>query len=440
VGTFSSTTTVPVVDGADIANLGAQTSNDKWFFQTGNESDPWDWAKGQTFTTGTSAVLLKALTYKIDPTNKKAASTTYTVRVGTLSGNNFTAIARAVCTQTVDTALGAYMTWTFSTPVALTPNTTYAIDVAMVSAVAYTTGIPYLACTGNAYVGGQYYNSGPTGGSGSGPTISASSSLDRVFHLDLDAADGTPPTLASSAIVDNKSGGLVMTNTLVTYAVTFSEDMDASTVSAADFGNAGSATVTIGTVTETTPGVFTVPVTPTGTGTLQLQVIAGAVLKDVAGNALSTASAIADDTLIAIIGDYATWAGGAAFGWDSNNDGVADGLAWLLGSTNPSAAATALLPKISNEGGKLVLTFRCLKTALRGTSLLKVQYTNDLSQTDLWTSHEALVPDADGPVGSVVFDTTPDVDPAFIEVRAEIPASAASPGGKLFGRLYSTGP
>jgi hypothetical protein len=99
-----------------------------------------------------------------------------------------------------------------------------------------------------------------------------------------------------------------------------------------------------------------------------------------------------------------------------------------------------LLPKISNEGGKLVLTFRCLKTALRGTSLLKVQYTNDLSQTDLWTSHEALVPDADGPVGSVVFDTTPDVDPAFIEVRAEIPASAASPGGKLFGRLYSTGP
>ena len=439
VGTFSSTTTVPVVDGADIANLGTQTSNDKWFFQTGNESDPWDWAKGQTFTTGTSAVLLKALTYKIDPTNKKAASTTYTVRVGTLSGTNFTAIARAVCTQTVDAALGAYMTWTFGTPVALTPNTTYAIDVAMVSAVAYTTGIPYLACTGNAYAGGQYYNSGPTGGSGSGPTISASSSVDRVFHLDLDAADGTPPTLASSAIVDNKSGGPVMVNTLVTYTVTFSEDMDASTVSAADFGNAGSAAVTIGTVTETTPGVFTVPVTPTSAGTLQLKVNAGAELKDIAGNALATASAIVDDTTLAVSADYPTWAGGAAFAADSNNDGVANGLAWLLGAANPSARATALLPVPTHEAGKLVLTFRCLKTALRGTSLLKVQYTNDLGQPDLWTSHEALVPDADGPVGSVVFDTTPDADPAFLNVRAEIPLTAASPAGTLFGRLVSSG-
>jgi hypothetical protein len=45
----------------------------------------------------------------------------------------------------------------------------------------------------------------------------------------------------------------------------------------------------------------------------------------------------------------------------------------------------------------------------------------------------------DGTVGSVVFDTAPDADPAFIQVRAEIPSGAASPDGKLFGRLYSTG-
>jgi hypothetical protein len=547
VGAFSSGTTAPVVDGADIANLGTQTSNDKWFFQTADESDPWDWAKGQTFTTGASAVLLKALTYRIDPANKKAASTTYTVRVGTLSGTNFTAIARAVCTQTVDTAVGAYMTWTFGTPVALAPNTTYAIDVAMVSAVAYTTGIPYLSCTGNAYAGGHYYNSGPTGGSGSGPTISANSSVDRVFHLDLDAADATPPTLTSSAIADDKSGGPITVstlvtytvtfsedmdastvsaadfgnagtsaitigtvtettpgvftvpvtpttagtlqlqvsagavlkdiagnalvtasaivdnttltvdgtppvltssaiaddkgggpitvNTLVTYTVTFSEDMDASTVSAADFGNAGDAAVTLGTVTETTPGVFTVPATPTGAGSLQLKVSAGAVLKDIAGNALNTASAIADNTTMTVIADYAAWAGGAAFAGDSNNDGVANGLAWLLGAADPSANATSLLPKPARESGKLVLTFRCLKTALRGAAVLKLQYTNDLGQADPWTSHEALVPDADGTVGSVVFDITPDADPAFIKVRAEIPASAASPAGKLFGRL-----
>ena len=49
-------------------------------------------------------------------------------------------------------------------------------------------------------------------------------------------ADGTQPTLTS--IADDKSGGPVPINTQVNHTVTFSEDMDGSTVSAADFGNA----------------------------------------------------------------------------------------------------------------------------------------------------------------------------------------------------------
>ena len=86
-----------------------------------------------------------------------------------------------------------------------------------------------------------------------------------------------------------------MVNTLVTYTVTFSEEMDAGTVSAEDFGNAGTSTVDFGTVTETSPGVFSVPVTPTSAGTLLLTVNAGAVLNDVAGNPLFTTTAIADN-------------------------------------------------------------------------------------------------------------------------------------------------
>jgi hypothetical protein len=163
-------------------------------------------------------------------------------------------------------------------------------------------------------------------------------------------------------------------------------------------------------------------------------------LKDSAGNALDTTAAIADDTTIAVVADYAAWSGGAAFGNDSNSDAVPNGLAWLLGAANPAANATALLPKPTNEAGKLVLTFRCLKTALRGAAVFEVQYTNDLGLADPWTSHQALVPDADGTVSGVFFDTTTDADPAFLNVRAEIPAGAASSGGKLFGRLYSTGP
>ncbi|MCF7674158.1 MAG: tandem-95 repeat protein, partial [Akkermansiaceae bacterium] len=118
-------------------------------------------------------------------------------------------------------------------------------------------------------------------------------------------ADTTPPTLNGSSIDDDKSGGPVVQDTPVNYTVTFSEDMDASTVSAADFGNAGTSAVAIGTVSETSPGVFTVPVTPTSAGTLRLQVNAGAVLTDAAGNALVTTSAIIDDTTITVTSNTA---------------------------------------------------------------------------------------------------------------------------------------
>jgi methionine-rich copper-binding protein CopC len=120
------------------------------------------------------------------------------------------------------------------------------------------------------------------------------------------STDPTPPTLAGSDIVDDKGGGQVFVDELVTYTVTFSEDMDAATVDAADFGNAGSAPIMIGTVSETAPdsGVFTVQVTPTGGGSLQLQVNAGAVLTDEAGNPLDTTSAILDNDTIAVTADF----------------------------------------------------------------------------------------------------------------------------------------
>ena len=165
------------------------------------------------------------------------------------------------------------------------------------------------------------------------------------------------PTLVG--IVDDKSGGPVEMNTLVTYTVTFSEDMDADTVSDADFGNAGTATFSVGTVTETTPGVFTVPVTPTSTGTLQLQIKAGAVLRDLAGNALDTTSAIADDTIITVntSGGYAAWqaTNGTAgtIDQDHDADGVPNGIEYFLGGTTGFTA----LPGVTNTGGTLSITW-----------------------------------------------------------------------------------
>ena len=136
---------------------------------------------------------------------------------------------------------------------------------------------------------------------------------------------------------------------------------------------------------------------------------------------------------------YETWAGaGVAFTADANSDGVANGLAWILGAASPSANGLAVLPTSGTAGGNLVLTFDCLSAANRGAALLKVQYSKDLGITDLWTAHEAAVPGAVGisDVGNVHFVATTNGD--LIHIVATIPASGASASGSLFGRLTAT--
>lgn len=110
--------------------------------------------------------------------------------------------------------------------------------------------------------------------------------------------DATPPTLAGADIADDKAGGPVSANSLVTYTLTFSEDMNAASLGAGDFSNAGTSAITLGAIIRTAPGVFTVQVTPTTLGTLQLQIHAGAVLTDLAGNPLDTNAAIPDGTIL----------------------------------------------------------------------------------------------------------------------------------------------
>lgn len=108
--------------------------------------------------------------------------------------------------------------------------------------------------------------------------------------------DGTAPTLSS--ITDDTTGSIIQQGLTVVYTLTFSEDIDATSVTASDFNNAGTATITVGTITETSAGVFTVSVTPTTAGTLILRIPAGASITDVAGNALSVP--VQDDTTITV--------------------------------------------------------------------------------------------------------------------------------------------
>lgn len=132
--------------------------------------------------------------------------------------------------------------------------------------------------------------------------------------------------------------------------------------------------------------------------------------------------------------------GNETFGGDSNGDGIADGLAWLLGAAAPASNGPALLPATSENGGELSLSFRMRKAASRGTALLKLQYSRDLGVTDLWADHSVTVPDTSGPMGGVVFVITPVDGEDFNEVQATIPATAAGGTGRVFVRLIGEMP
>ncbi len=122
---------------------------------------------------------------------------------------------------------------------------------------------------------------------------------DLLLNVTSAGTDSTAPSLVG--ITDNSGGSAILVGAVVNYTVTFSEDMNASSVSSADFSNAGTAACAIGTVTEPSPGVFLVPVTPSGVGSLQLRINAGAVLADGAEIPLNTASSLLDDTTISVM-------------------------------------------------------------------------------------------------------------------------------------------
>ncbi|MBT8037273.1 MAG: hypothetical protein KJO21_06980 [Verrucomicrobiae bacterium] len=259
-----------------------------------------------------------------------------------------------------------------------------------------------------------------------------SATINGLSITSASPADTTAPTLASADIVDDQGGSNINENDLVTYTVTFSEDMDDATVTAADFSNAGSASVTIGTISETSPGVFSVEVTPTNAGTLQLQVPAGASLSDAAGNALDTASAIIDDTTITVSSLFESWAGGSFnFETDTNNDGVSDGLAFLLGANDLNENAASLIPAgNSNSEGNLVITFNCLNADNRGSAVINIQFSNDIGVSDSWADHTIEVPETSSTVNGVVFTITP--NGTMNEVQAVIALSGLD---GLFSRV-----
>jgi len=192
--TMSASLTAPTVDAEDIANY-TGTSLDKWFCYVGEHASK---VAGQTLTTGSDNVMLNAITYQALGTTP---TKTYTIRVCTVDrvnpGDSSTWVLTEIYSETAtqDFAWNSddYVTWTLDTPLLLSPNTEYGIDVGMNSTTSsWQEGIPYLRYTGtDEYAGGTRYWSGQqapgnTDPGGVGDSTMSNVSGERVFHLDLE--------------------------------------------------------------------------------------------------------------------------------------------------------------------------------------------------------------------------------------------------------------
>jgi hypothetical protein len=124
---------------------------------------------------------------------------------------------------------------------------------------------------------------------------------------------------------------------------------------------------------------------------------------------------------------YASWSGGAPSDADTNNDGVENGVAWVLGAADPGENATDLVPTLDNttDPAFFIFNYRRSDTAYGdGNTAIKVQYGSDLAG---WTDAEA------GP--NIVItpfndDYAPGIDRVEVKIRRTLEL-----GGKLFARL-----
>jgi len=205
--TMSASFSAPVIDGEDIASYGTQTGSDKWWPGSSTAYGNPGKTVGQTFTTGGMPVVLNAFTFQIVDDRAIEPTKEYTIRVGTVDGSTFTEIHTETATQDFATAENEnWWTWTLDTPVLLSANTVYGVDVGLNSSTSeWTTGIPYVKVTADEYPDGTRFRSG-TEGSGVGDESMTHTSGDRIFHIDLSSADPNIPDVDAGVDMVSWSG------------------------------------------------------------------------------------------------------------------------------------------------------------------------------------------------------------------------------------------
>jgi len=138
---------------------------------------------------------------------------------------------------------------------------------------------------------------------------------------------------------------------------------------------------------------------------------------------------------------YDTWASShgltgpnAAFDFDFDNDGIDNGLEWILGG-NPTTSSTGILPVATrNLSGDLVFTFTREEDAISETTL-KVEFGTDLAS---WPKQATIGATSSGPdVNGVTVSINTVASPDAVTVT--IPASNA-PSGRILARLNARQP
>ena len=131
---------------------------------------------------------------------------------------------------------------------------------------------------------------------------------------------------------------------------------------------------------------------------------------------------------------YGLAGGNAAFDFDYDKDGIANGMEWILGGNPTVNDNSSILPAVTGTAaGGLTLVFNRATASIPETTLT-CEWNTDLNST--WNSIPIGVADV-GPSG---INPTVDIDaPSEGKVTVNIPAANAV-GGRIFARLKATNP
>ena len=111
-------------------------------------------------------------------------------------------------------------------------------------------------------------------------------------------------------------------------------------------------------------GAYTLVTSTSLVGSLDAADLSGAI-----GGFTGTLDIVGDSLVLnvatSVASGYEVWSGGLPFNGDASGDGIANGIAWVLGAADPSADALELMPTIDNASDPdfLIFTFRRLQDA-----------------------------------------------------------------------------